>query len=215
MDRTGRHAPPKRRGRPPTGVRAAVLTAAQEILVESGVARLSTRNVAQRAGVAESSIFYHFGDRVGLLSAVVREHLPPVKEALEAVDGESSGSAREKLVALVRSLENFYARVIPVSAAIQSDAELRTSFAELSRNEDIGPHRAVQGVRAVLARQRTASGSLAGTSGEDSADLDAVALLLVGAAHQRAMQRALGLDTAGLATPEHLVDTIITVIAGS
>ncbi|MGH8878396.1 MAG: hypothetical protein ACRD0P_13805 [Stackebrandtia sp.] len=39
----------RRRGRPATGVREAVLKAAEEILAESGVARLSTKEIARRA----------------------------------------------------------------------------------------------------------------------------------------------------------------------
>src|SRR3954447_6743290 len=73
---------PRRRGRPSRGVREAVLTATEGILVESGVARLSTRGGARRAGVAESSIFYHFGARLGLLQAVVQAQLPPLRQLL-------------------------------------------------------------------------------------------------------------------------------------
>ena len=68
-----------RRGRPSTGVKEAVLKATEEVLGEAGLA-LSTKEIARRAGVAESSIFYHFGDRLGLLQAVIGLHLPVFAE---------------------------------------------------------------------------------------------------------------------------------------
>ncbi|MGV9673746.1 TetR/AcrR family transcriptional regulator [Nocardia sp. NPDC003482] len=163
------------RGRPRTGVREAVIDSAQRLLTESGVARLSTKEVAARAGVAESSIFYHFGDRMGLLHAVIQQHLRPLKEML----GERSGAAdlRADLLALVATLEEFFLAAIPIMAAILSDAELRASYETRSRDLDLGPHRAVDAVLAQLA--------------PGAAELRPAALLLVGAAHQRALQRHL------------------------
>src|SRR4051812_30374496 len=192
MVRAGPAAQPARRGgRPPKGVREAVLAATERILAESGVARLSTREVARRAAVAESSIFYHFGDRLGLLRAVVEAQLPPIRQLLAELDDRAGqGSLRADLVALLDTLEAFYLRTMPVAAAIQSDHELRTAFAEHSRALDVGPHRALEAVHAYLTEQHQ-RGRL-----PHQADLSAVALLLVGAAHQRALQRHLGTPAA-------------------
>ncbi|MEV2219498.1 TetR/AcrR family transcriptional regulator [Nocardia vinacea] len=191
------------RGRPSTGVRESVVVAAQEILVEAGVARLSTKEVAKRAGVAESSIFYHFGDRMGLLQAVIQRHLRPVKDVLGEVAEEPG--LRAGLVALVEALEEFFWDAIPVMAAVQSDVELRAKFAERSRELDIGPHRAVDAVVAHLSMPR------ADRRVPESVDLRAAALLLVGAAHQRALQRHLSPPDliAGLPTIESVVDTVM------
>ncbi|MEV4127630.1 TetR/AcrR family transcriptional regulator [Nocardia sp. NPDC049707] len=193
------------RGRPSTGVRESVVVAAQEILVEAGVARLSTKEVAKRAGVAESSIFYHFGDRMGLLQAVIQRDLRPVKDALGEV--EARPGLRAGLVALVEALEGFFSDAIPVMAAVQSDVELRAKFAERSRELDIGPHRAVDAVVAHLSMPH------ADQCVPASVDLRAAALLLVGAAHQRALQRLLSPPDviAGLPTIESIVDTIMAI----
>ncbi|WP_433201763.1 TetR/AcrR family transcriptional regulator [Nocardia sp. CA-107356] len=196
-----------RRGRPSTGVRESVVVAAQEILVEAGVARLSTKEVAKRAGVAESSIFYHFGDRMGLLQAVIQRHLRPVKDVLGEV--EEQPGLRAGLVALVEALEGFFLDAIPVMAAVQSDAELRAKYVERSRELDIGPHRAVDAVVAHLSMPRTDQRVPA------SVDLRAVAVLLVGAAHQRALQRHLSPANvvAALPTTESIVDTVLPILS--
>ncbi|RJO74987.1 TetR/AcrR family transcriptional regulator [Nocardia panacis] len=182
-------------------MREAVIAAAQRILVESGVARLSTKEVAAGAGVAESSIFYHFGDRVGLLQAVIAQHVRPLKEAL--LDSPGHGELRADLVEVVMTLEQFFHSAIPVIAAIQSDSGLRAKFLERGRDSDLGPHRALD---VVVAR-------LGAVPGADRIDLRALALLLVGAAHQRALQRHLS-PPAALATlpsADALVDALIPV----
>ncbi|MFI5537958.1 TetR/AcrR family transcriptional regulator [Nocardia sp. NPDC051900] len=191
----------RRRGRPSTGVRDAVIAAAERILAEEGVARLSTKGVADRAGVAESSIFYHFRDRTGLLQAVVQRHLRPVKDVLGDVDAHRD--LRADLVALMEALEDFFVATIPVAAAIQSDAELRARYLDRAQETDIGPHRAVDAMQARLAAAQPSASS--------AVNLRAAALLLVGAAHQRALQRHLSPASAftSLPSPADIVDTVL------
>ncbi|MEU6184761.1 helix-turn-helix domain-containing protein [Nocardia sp. NPDC047038] len=191
----------RRRGRPSTGVRDAVIAAAERILAEEGVARLSTKGVADRAGVAESSIFYHFRDRTGLLQAVVQRHLRPVKDVLGDIDAHRD--LRADLVALMEALEDFFVATIPVAAAIQSDAELRARYLDRAQETDIGPHRAVDAMQARLAAAQPSASS--------AVNLRAAALLLVGAAHQRALQRHLSPASAftSLPSPADIVDTVL------
>jgi AcrR family transcriptional regulator len=161
-----------------------VLAATEAVLSEVGSARLSTKEVARRAAVAESSIFYHFGDRLGLLQAVVQEHLPLVKQVLGELDRRvGEGELRDNLIALLNALEEFHLRIMPILAAIQSDSELRTKFATRSSEFGIGPHRALEGVLGYLSAERAIGRLPAGL------DLRSAALILVAVANQRALQR--------------------------
>lgn len=54
-------------------LRAALLAAAEAELVAKGVEGFSLRGVAKRAGVSHAAPAHHFGDTVGLLSAVSAE----------------------------------------------------------------------------------------------------------------------------------------------
>lgn len=199
----------RRVGRPSTGVREALLEAAQAALTESGAARVSTRDVARRAGVAEASVFYHFGDRSGLMLALVGEHLPLVKELFfgERLRG---GELRANLLGLFEGLEDFFLRTAPIIAAIQADGEVREAFRERSRQHDIGPHKAIEGTAAFLAARQRA-GEL-----PPDADLRAAAMLLVGAAYQRAYHRLLGAQGAPpwLAEPAETVDPLLRGLRG-
>src|SRR5919205_227034 len=107
----------RRRGRPPSGGREAILDATLALLRERGVARLTTRAVAERAGVSEASVYYHYTDKAGLLRAVFECGLQRLQRA--ALDGD------DVLAGFGRELERFLEQALPVMTAAQSDAELR------------------------------------------------------------------------------------------
>lgn len=54
------------------GTQERLLDAARDILQSEGISALSTRTVAQRAGVPLSQIHYHFGSRSGLLLSLLK-----------------------------------------------------------------------------------------------------------------------------------------------
>jgi AcrR family transcriptional regulator len=176
----------RRRGRPSTGVREAILKAATDVLAERGVAGLTTKAIATRAQVAEGSIFYHFKDRLRLLLAIVSASIPAFADVVATASADlQRSSLREGLARLLDALEALYAQVIPVQAAILSDPELRDTFTRRAAHLDVGPHRALPPVVGYLETQRRAGRLRA------DADLPTLALLLVGAAHQRALHRHL------------------------
>ncbi|AHH18222.1 putative transcriptional regulator, TetR family [Nocardia nova SH22a] len=191
------------RGRPRSGVREAAIVAAQEILTSSGATRMTTKAVATRAGVAESSIFYHFGDRTGLLQAVIQHQLRPLKEMLAEDPGTTPPDLRTDLIGLITVLENFFQAALPVIAAIESDAELRAAHTERSRDLDLGPHRALDAVIAHLSARHTLV-----------ADPRTAALLVVGAAHQRALQHRLSPPAAQaeLPSPDSIADAVLPLL---
>lgn len=65
-------------------LRAALLTAAEEELTEKGVEGFSLRSVAKRAGVSHAAPAHHFGDTVGLLTALATEGFTRFQDTLDA-----------------------------------------------------------------------------------------------------------------------------------
>ncbi|MFI9008678.1 TetR/AcrR family transcriptional regulator [Actinosynnema sp. NPDC053489] len=195
------------RGRPDTGVREAILAATEAILAEAGVARLSTREIARRAAVAESSIFYHFTDRLGLLQAVVRLHLPRYHEvAAEVGRSAGGGSLRDNLVRLLDALDAYYRRITPILAAVQADGDLRARFAERGADGAVGPQRALLPVVDYLAEERRLGRVRA------DLDLEPAALVIVATAYQRAVFHHLGAP-GGPADTGRVVDTLLPALA--
>jgi AcrR family transcriptional regulator len=181
-------ADPARRGpgRPSEGAREAILAAALGFISGEGLSRLTTREVARRAGVSEASVFYHFRDKVGLVQEVILAGLEPLNE-LDAgmLAGRTGDPLPETLRAIAAALERFLDRAMPVVEALQADASLRAEFAARMAERDLGPHRGVRLVAAHLAEMRQ-RGAV-----RPDADTQDAALLLVGGCFLRTWQRHL------------------------
>ena len=54
-------------------LRRALLVAADAVITEKGLARVSLRDLARRAGVSHAAPAHHFGDKAGLLTAFAAE----------------------------------------------------------------------------------------------------------------------------------------------
>jgi AcrR family transcriptional regulator len=174
---------PRRRGRPPSGVRDAILAATLELIHEGGLSQATTRNIAERAGASEASIHYHFGGKAGLLEAVVVGALEPLQDL---APGQMAGrSAAEELAQLMATIERFFDQIVPVVSAVQGDAALRRTFNERLAAHDRGPHAGVRLVERYLRAAREE-----GLVPEET-DLRATALMLVGACMLRAWQKRL------------------------
>jgi AcrR family transcriptional regulator len=197
--------PPKRRGRPPSGGREAILAAALELLRERGIARLTTREVASLAGVSEASIFYHYGDRAGLLTAVFEQGIAPL-QAMGA-DGLSGSELSDLLRRFGPTLERSLDQTLPVMAAAQSDPELRDALGTYMTEQSLGPHRGVIGLGDFLAELQ-AEGRV-----RDDVDPYAVALMFVAACFIRAWQRQMPVHKVELPLLECVIAALDTMLA--
>ena len=174
------------RGRPSAGAREAILASALQLVGEEGLGRLTTREVARRAGVSEASVFYHYGDKVGLIQAVILAGLKPLMDLDEGIlSGQAGEPLEETLRQIATALVSFLDRVMPVVEALQSDAALREEFAARLAERDLGPHRGVRLVKAHLTRMRQLGAV------RPDVDTGAAALMLMGACFLRCWQRHL------------------------
>ncbi|AKK30475.1 TetR/AcrR family transcriptional regulator [Mycobacterium sp. EPa45] len=94
--------------RPPGGsqvradrTREAVLDETVRCVVEEGFAAASAKHIAERAGVTWGVVQYHFGDRDGLLMAVVDRGFTELLELLRNLPPPSAAQTRRKRVELV------------------------------------------------------------------------------------------------------------------
>lgn len=195
---------PKRRGRPPSGGREEILRATLELIRERGMARLTTREVAERAGVSEGSVFYHFEDRFGLLRAVFEQSLEPLHiQALQS----GVKDLRTTVTKVSEGIERFLTASLDVMMAAQSDAELRDSLHAFMLARDYGPHRGIASISAFVAAQQKA--------GAVRADVDptVVASLIVNDAFQRAAVPKLIGNRKGIPSRRAFVDTLMAMLS--
>ena len=157
--------------------------------------------MAEKAGVSEASVFYHYGDRTGLLKAVFEQGMRPL-QAVGQQGGIAGLDRREALTRLGRALERFLDHALPVMNAAQSDVELREAMSGYMGEHDLGPHRGVQVLGGYLKEEQKA--------GRVRADIDpeAVALTFVGACLTRASQRQLPVRKVRLPSIESVADAL-------
>ena len=200
--------PPRpRRGRPLSGGRQAVLAAAFDLLAECGASRLTTREVARRAGVSEGSVFYHFTDRTGLLTAVIEDGLDALRSVNQS--GLGTGDLEQTLLGFATAVESFLARALVVMIAAQSDSELRDGLAAYLVTNNMGPHVGIELLASYLKDQQDRGLIRA------DADVATIAYFTYSACFQRVAQRQMLTEEYGHALPDTaaLIGTLTSLLA--
>lgn len=162
--------------------RQRILDATARLLREKGLARLTTREIAQAADAAEGSITKNFGGKLGLLTALLSSDLPEVVTWRDALTPPTP-SREDLAAALTRAVGaaiDYYAAVLPLVAGAASDATLLEAYRETNAANGTGPQVAVQEMTDYLAAWQQ-HGAL-----DRGADPGALALLLCGAAQIQA-----------------------------
>jgi AcrR family transcriptional regulator len=89
--------------------RARLISAAEELFAAEGVDGVSLREIVRASGARNTTaLHYHFGDRDGLIRAVLAKHAPDVEARrhahLDAYEAEGRTAVRQLAGALVRPL---------------------------------------------------------------------------------------------------------------
>ena len=118
-----------------TNTKRLILKSAKEALVESGYSSLSTRRIAEEAGVPLSQIHYHFGSKQGLVLEVLAEENRRLIERQEGLFGAELPLWEQWNRAcdfLDQDLESGYVRVLQeMTAAGWSDPEIAAAVRSL------------------------------------------------------------------------------------
>jgi AcrR family transcriptional regulator len=99
----------------------AILKATIQVLLRLGKERLTTTNVALRAGVSVGTLYQYFPNKKALLQAALKSHLTDVAEAVELVCREQEGrTLRQMATALITAYLHAKMKVAKNSAALYS-----------------------------------------------------------------------------------------------
>lgn len=81
---SGAARPSSRRGGRST-TPSEILRATQELLLENGIDGVSIRRLSDRCGFSAPTIYHHFGDKKGLIDALLEERFRLIHAAMEAI----------------------------------------------------------------------------------------------------------------------------------
>ncbi|HTX95963.1 MAG TPA: TetR/AcrR family transcriptional regulator [Mycobacterium sp.] len=109
---TRRTSAPRKRG---DDTRARIIDETVRCIIEEGFAAATAKHVAERAGVTWGVIQYHFGDRNGLLMAVVEDGVARLLDSLSSADG-SELPLRERIEVVVDTAWSCYSSPTSMAA---------------------------------------------------------------------------------------------------
>jgi AcrR family transcriptional regulator len=163
-------------GRP--RVRDRILVAAGELLEQGGMTGLTTRGVAQKAGVTEASVFNNFRDKAGLLQALLREWMSEFTQFSEALAEPVEPDLSAWLGRVFIAAQNYFRIVLPLAGPQLSRGRPASTAQPQHNNRGHAP-----------LKKRLVELQDQGVINR-SADASALALLLMGAAMHSALTTA-------------------------
>lgn len=95
------------------GARGRLLRAAVEIFNRKGYAATSVREICEHAGLTKPALYYHFGSKEGVLTAILEAAASQFSSAvMQALDGP--GGAADRLERLCQAVYELSSRHVPV-----------------------------------------------------------------------------------------------------
>ncbi|MET9030846.1 TetR/AcrR family transcriptional regulator [Nocardia sp. NPDC004168] len=155
--------------------REQILRATADIIRREGLTALTTKKVAIEAGCAEGTIFNQFGDKGGLLAAVLASALPETQSLYESVNEVRQLDLGAALTIVILKLLDFYRASYPLVASALAERTLFDRYAAAHREKGTGPHQSWTVVRGLM-QAYAARGAL-----RHDVDIDMLALQVVGA----------------------------------
>ena len=129
----------KRRERSRADARRVILDATETLLVEQGYERFSMRKLVDRCGYSAPTIYHYFGDKPGLLDALLEERLEGLVRDLQSI------SLSDDLVANMRATSRAF-----VHFGLKNPSHY--FLLTMARSPDAAPPPSAEKARAILAQ---------------------------------------------------------------
>ena len=119
--------------------RTALLDAALACLIEEGYANLTTRNVAERAGVSQGTQMHYFPTRARFVAEAVRHVAFKLATELREQEGLRARDERRRLEALLDHVweihtDPVFQATMELWVAARTDAEIRSAMDDVTRD---------------------------------------------------------------------------------
>ncbi|SEM53272.1 transcriptional regulator, TetR family [Nonomuraea pusilla] len=110
--------------------RRLLVTAAAELFADRGYRQTSFIEIADRAGISRGSIPWHFGNKLGLLKAVIDDQLDAVLAAAAPSANDRSGDPFDQVMAFIR-LPVTRLFITLLAEAVEVGSPIREHYARL------------------------------------------------------------------------------------
>ncbi|WP_338144024.1 TetR/AcrR family transcriptional regulator [Nocardioides turkmenicus] len=82
-----------------------ILQAAAELFVNRGYAATSTRDIAEKVGIRQASLYYHFAGKPGILAELLELSVRPSLDQVERIEGECPADLPEAALYLLALID--------------------------------------------------------------------------------------------------------------
>jgi AcrR family transcriptional regulator len=135
----------KRSGYHHGDLRQAMIDAAEAVLAEKGIGGFTLRECARRAGVSPAAPAHHFGNLVGLLTAIATLGFDDLSQEMEMAVAKALGSGGDRLAAICEAY---------LAVALARPGRFRVAFGRLGlKNGDEELRRAAIRAFGILVRE--------------------------------------------------------------
>ncbi|WP_158542767.1 TetR/AcrR family transcriptional regulator [Phytoactinopolyspora halophila] len=164
--------------------RERILDAAAEIMRTDGIARATTKEIAQRAGFSEAALYKHFSDKTEIFMAVLGERVPGLAAVLDRLrSAAGTTDVRDTLEQVTRTAIEFYDRTFPMAVGMFHERRLLETYREGTQHHGGGPETVNRALSEYLHAEQDLGRLRANVEPE------ALASLLMGACLQQAFFR--------------------------
>lgn len=154
-----------------------ILEAAERMIQEKGLAKVTTREIARAAGCADGTLYVHFPHKEDVFLAVLQEQLQAFTTPLQVAQ-VGQATVEENLEAMAHAALTFYETIVPLTAALFGDQELLERHRNAVSMQGKGPQNGYQYIATYIRGEQERGRVNAQASPEG------VAILLLGACFQ-------------------------------
>ena len=132
-----------------------IINATARLLQTHGLTRLTTREIARKAKVAEGLIYHHFKDKAELIYEVVEQLMLDAKNVLQSLPLQVGlRTLSENLEEVLSVVYRSYYEIVPIVCSVFADHQLRARMREIMKEREVGPQHAIDGLAAYLAAEQ-------------------------------------------------------------
>lgn len=132
-----------------------IINATERLLQTHGLARLTTREIARKAKVAEGLIYHHFKDKAELIYEVVETRVRETKNIMQNLPLQvGTRTLLENLEDVLYSVYLSHCEISPIMCSVFADQRLRSRMQEILKEKGMGPQYAIEGLNVYLAAEQ-------------------------------------------------------------
>ena len=132
-----------------------IIDATDSLLQTHGLARLTTREIAREAKVAEGLIYHHFKDKAELIFEVILIRVRETKYVMQNLPLEvGKRTLLKNLENVLLSVYRAHYEITPIICTTFADQKLHVRIQEIVKERNMGPQYAIEGLDVYLAAEQ-------------------------------------------------------------